>query len=134
MISLVPKVICSLHLIFLSADACYHEEAAQLKQDKEKGDLRVQYRESLDKADIPCKLNKTAIMSKTKKFLQYIRELKSKSAFKKYMLSINLFTSYYNETHDLLEKRIAELAKILESLNLNLHEKFFLITTLVQLS
>jgi site-specific recombinase XerD len=39
-------------------------------------------------------------MSKTEKFLQYIQESKSKSTFKQYRLSINLFTSYYNETHE----------------------------------
>ena len=60
----------------------------------------MQSRESLDKADIPCKPNKTIVMSKTEKFLQYIRESKSKSTFKQYRLSINLFTSYYNETHE----------------------------------
>ena len=60
----------------------------------------MQSREALDKADISCKPNNKAAMSKTEKFLQYILESKSKSTFKQYKMSINLFTTYYNETHE----------------------------------
>ena len=62
--------------------------------------MRVQSRETLDKADIPCKPNNKTAMSKTEKFLQYILESKSKITFKQYKMSINLFTTYYNETHE----------------------------------
>lgn len=62
--------------------------------------MRVQGREALDKADIPCNPNNRTAMSKTEKFLQDILESKSKSTFKQYKMSINLFTTYYNETHE----------------------------------
>ena len=39
-------------------------------------------------------------MSKTEKFLQDILESKSKSTLKQYRMGINLFTTYYNETHE----------------------------------
>ena len=61
----------------------------------------MQCRETPDKTDIPSnKNNKTAMSSKTEKFLQYILESKSKGTFKQYKMSINLFTTYYNETHE----------------------------------
>jgi hypothetical protein len=65
---------------------------------KEKGALRVQSREALDKADIPCNPNTKPTMSKTEKFLQDILQSKSKSTYKQYKMSINLFVTYYNET------------------------------------
>ena len=68
--------------------------------EKKRGSLRVQSRETLDKADIPCKPNIKTAMSKTAKFLQDILESKSKSTFKQYKMSINLFTTYYKETHE----------------------------------
>jgi integrase len=60
----------------------------------------VQGRETLDKADIPCKPNNRTTMSKTEKFLQYILESKSKGTHKQYKMSIKLFTTYYNENHE----------------------------------
>jgi hypothetical protein len=59
----------------------------------------VQSREALDKADIPCNPNSKTTMSKTEKFLQDILQSKSKSTFKQYRMSINLFVTYFNETH-----------------------------------
>lgn len=60
----------------------------------------MQGREALDKTDIPSNKNNKTAMSKTEKFLQYILESKSKSTFKQYKMSIKLFTTYYNETHE----------------------------------
>ena len=54
-------------------------------------------------------------MSKTERFLDYIQNSRSKSTFKLYRLSIDIFTRYFNETHnsnvtsdDLIEMRKAD--------------------------